>query len=311
MPNDPSIDNRIYNTLFAERIEDPSERVKIAQEQSDLLRENILENSIRDAAFEPDHNPIRIQEALENDTFYVLDRFAHEFTAVDTNLDGDPNGEFIKNRKFATPIRPIKSPEYHKKVDELRMLDVSVKDEFKENIALYIAKVQDQMWLNQIYAAADYTGYHDVATISGLNKRTLMLPNQYIDGGGPAHDDPQVRELLSEITIIHKWLLNEAETMDETDLNIGTWETMKEGWKSTTLFGRRLIVTSMKHFPKNRIVSLTAKKFCGTNYVLPDGDTKVMIDTDLEDITMMGKKLTGSGVFNVYACAYVDVEFSE
>ena len=305
-----SMDPRIYNQLFADRVEDLQERVKVAQETTDLLRENILENSIRDAAWEPDHNPTRIQEAIDNDSFYVLDRFAHEFVAVDTNLDNDANGEFIKNRKFATPIAPIKTPEYHKKVDELRMLDVSIKDEFKENIALYIAQRQDIRWLGQIYQACAYTGYHDSVTIDGLDKLTLQKANLYIDGGGPLHSDIQERALLSEITIMHKWMLDYAEAMDANDLNIGSWDTIKEGWKATTLYGRRLIVTSMRHFPKNRIVSLTAKKYGGTNYVLPDGDTKVMIDTDLEDIKLFGKKLTGSGVFNVYACAYIDVEFA-
>lgn len=305
-----SMDPRIYNTLYADRIEDPQERVKVAQETSDLLRENVLESSIRDAAWEPDHNPVRVQEALDNDTFYVLDKFAHEFTAVDMNLDGDPNGEFIKNRKFATPVVPIKTPEYYKKVDELRMLDVSIKDEFKENVALYIAQRQDIMWLNQIYAACTFTGYHDSITIDGLDKLTLQKANLYIDGGGPLHTDVQERALVSEIMIMHKWMLDYAEAMDANDLNIGTWDTIKEGWKSTTLYGRRLIVTSMRHFPKNRIVSLTGKKWGGTNYVLPDGDTKIQIDTDLEDVIFMAKKLTGSGIFNVYACSYIDVEFA-
>lgn len=303
-------DPGIYNNLFVDRVADPSTRTKIAQDTSDLLREEILEHSIRDAAWEPDYNPKRIQEALDNDSFYVLDRYAHEFEAVDLNLSGEPNGDIIRNRKFATPIIKIESDKYKAKLDELRMLEYSVKDEFRENIAFYIARRQDILWLNQLKVAADYTGYHDSLTVSTVDKATLIAPCEFVDGGGTTHDSEQEKALKSEIIIIHQWMVDQIEKMDNADINMGSWETIKDGWKSTTLFGRRLLVTSQTFFPKNRIWGLTSKKYGGTVYVLPDGDTKVMFDTDLDDLVALGKKLTGSGIHNVYCCAYVDVNFS-
>lgn len=302
-------DYRVYNELFTNRILTEESRVKMAQDVTETLKLDIKEESIRDAVMTPDHNPKQIQEAMTNDSFYVLDRIEHEWRAVDLNLDGEPTGEYIENKKFATPIVKIESDVYEKSPDELRRLPYSIKDEFKENISYPIIRKQDISFLNQTWAAVADSGYsHTYNGITAVTRKHILTPCYFIDGGGPEWGDTQTRELKSTKILMHQWMLDQLLEWDNTVIGDGAWTTVREGWKSAPLFGKTVIVTAKKEYPKYRVTAFTDQQYMGRNYVLPDGDIKFEIHRGLDNMQMWARKLTGCSIQNVYSCAYVDIK---
>lgn len=292
---DSATEIREFNQGFVDSLNEDLE--KTAQDVTDTLAEQILEGSFRDVIIVPDTNPRRIQISLVNDTFYVVDYIRPTWTALDLNLDGDPTGEYLRTRKFATPFAKIETPVYRKKLDELLEVDISLEDLFKEDLAYYIAERQDRKFIAQTEVAA--AAYTNILPITAAN----VLREDLLDGINLIERWP----LKCTQILLHQTMLNNLMKWD--DFDIGAWEVIREGWKSGTILGRKLIVTLKEWFNPNRIYFYTDQQLLGKNYTHPQGDVKFMIKKDLDNLEMVAKKLTGCGIQNTKACAYLDFTY--
>lgn len=301
----PELDALTYNSRFLDRLR--SDLKKTAQDSTDTLALQVHESSFADVVI-PVKDPKQIQEVpgTKDDSFYALDYVRPEWTAVDMTLKGEPNGRYVNLEKFATPAAKAETDEFWKFTDELITKPISVKDIFKETCAYFIADAKDRRFLtlcdtavtasSQLLspAAADYPTRSDILELCALVDDAAAT----MAAAGQTPRRLLSTQLLCSAGFLDRFLKGR--------FDIGEWTITTDGYKATTLLGRRLIVSVKGDLLGNSMYAFSDPDFIGKNYRFGGGDVQFFIKEDMDKLVWKAKSLYGLSVYNVNAVARYD-----
>jgi hypothetical protein len=301
----PELDPITYNQRFLAKLR--TDREKTAQDSTDTMALQVHESSFADVII-PVKDPKSIQEVpgTKDDSFYALDYVRPEWTAVDMTLKGEPNGRYVNLEKFATPAAKIETDEYWKFLDELITKPISVKDIFKETCAYPIADSKDARFITLADAAVTASGQlHAPAAADYPTRADVLELCAKIDDAAAtmlaAGDTPRrliCTQLLCSSAFLDRFLKGR--------FDIGEWTITTDGYKATTLLGRRLIVSTKGDLLGNSMYAFADPDYIGKNYRFGGGDVQFFIKEDLDKLVWKAKSLYGISVYNVNAVARYD-----
>lgn len=292
-----NITNQYFNTLFMKRLEEPDGLRKISTVVSDYVRTKIREDSILDKVLPAETvTPSELQNEEDNDTLYAMCEIEPEDTpALVLNLDGQPLGKVFSAPRFKVPFWLNSTRRFEKPIPELLAYKMNLRNIVQDNAIAQMITLQDAQLLAMLQAAVTATGKVVTGTAATINKADLVDLINLLDGD----------ELEAQLLIMRKDDWNHILAWDNGDLDVGTWEVTKDGYKYNTLLGRRVIFSIKNVIDPGEIWAVTAPEFMGKHFVI--SDTKVEFKEEFGLLQFQAQKHFGFNLGNVNSVAKLEL----
>lgn len=287
------VDHRVFNDIFAMKTESAEGLQKAAESSLPVLRTHVREGCLMNQVWAMEAAPQdRIQRSTADPTQrYVLDDIEPDYVAMAMNADGMPEARFYSAEACETHFYPIRSKEEIITTERIRALPYSVEEYFKRFIGNEVARQRDVRFVAGLDAAVTASGQVINVTSTGPQYKDIVSGADLIDGNIYA-------EIFCTDIIMHYSFLNKLKKAGASEFDIGAWEIYTDGYKRTTIDGRRLHLTRKKEFDKDTVYFVTEKKYVATNY--EDYPLKFEAKRDLDEIKLKAKASVGAIIYNVY-----------
>lgn len=294
----PGLDKAMYNQAFFRTLRKPGGIEKLNFAIGDYVATKVREDSFLDKILPPETvQPTELQGNEMNDTLYALCEIEPEDTkALVLNIDGQPTGKVFSAPRFRVNFWVNSTRRFEKPERELLAYKMTIKEIVQRNAVNQLAVLQDTQWLAQCAAAVTASGKIVVGTGGPDPNRTdlVELINQ-IDGD----------QLETDTLLMRKDDWNKILKLDSSDIDLGAWETFRNGYTERMLLGRKVIVSVKNVIDPGQIWAFAAPNFIGKHFVIEDAVAEVKSEWGLFQFQI--QKYFGFAVGNVNGIALLQL----
>lgn len=261
------ISGRYYNTRFFEKLASPDGHKKLSFAIGDYVATKVRELSFLNDVLPPETvSPTELQNEVDNDTLYAMCEIEPEDTpALALNIDGEPTGKYFSAPRFRVPFWVNSTRRYEKATRELAAYNMTLKDVVEKNAVNQLLVLQDSQFLAQATAAVTLSGKIVTSLQPTINRADLVSLINLLDGD----------QLECDSLLMRKDDYNQIFTMDSADIDLGAWETFKNGYTERTLAGRKLYVSVKNVIEPGEIWAFAAPRFIGKHFVIEDAKAEL------------------------------------
>lgn len=147
-------DFTLINDLFANRLDTPEGKTKIAQLTGKMIRDRLREVSYARNVVTPE--PVTkadVRPSVNYDTVTKLITLEPESRAMPLTFRGQPDARIIRAPRIEVPFYTISSEKFEKFTQELYAYDVSITKWIEDNSLKDIQEIEDREWTIHIEAA--------------------------------------------------------------------------------------------------------------------------------------------------------------
>jgi hypothetical protein len=282
------------NREFLETVSTPSGMQKFAEVSQEVTAIKVRESSFMDKILPPQN--ITVNECYvdrDTDTLYRLEEIEEDGVAMILDWRGQPTGEYVQGQRYVVPFQLISSPRYWKTEQEIRVYKHPITEYIERNSANAIIKKKDEAGVALLDAACAATG----KIVNGTGADQELLRADFIalfnllDG----------YELESDKILMRKDDFNMLLNWKSSEIDLGAWDTAKDGYTYAKLMGREIITTIKNVFPRGTIYCVTKPQYIGKHYTLED--LKFEMEKRFRTIQWEISMELGYGIGNIYSVA--------
>jgi len=291
------VSSTFYNTRFFQKLRTSDGMNKMAFAIGDYVATKVREDSFLDKILPAETvNPTELQGNVDNDTLYALCELEPEdVTSLVLNVDGEPTGHYFSGPRFEVPFWVNTSRRFEKASRELLAYKMTIKDIVERNAVSQLVTLQDTQFLAQCDAAIAESGKAVTQAGGELNRDGLVDLINELDGD----------ELECDVILMRKDTWNDILRWESANVDIGAWETIKNGYTERTLMGRKVIVSVKNVITADTVYAFTSPKFIGKHYVIED--TRAELKEEFGLLQFEVQKFFGFNIGNVESIARLTI----
>lgn len=251
------------NREFLKLVESPEGMNKIAEVSQDVLANKVYEDSFLEK-FIPS-KPITVPECYVDQTYDVIYRqewIDPDAVAFVMDMDAQPTGKFMQGERYIVPFFKIMTPRYWKTKQQIRVYPYPITDYIEKNGSAEIIKQKDSYFVNLMDAAI-------TATANSVAGTSVLVPTR--EDFVNLFNLLDANELESKRILMRKADFNRMLQWNSVDLDTDAAKTATDGWTSTSILGREIIVTVKDDvITPGYVYCLTDPNFIGKHYTLEE-----------------------------------------
>jgi len=287
------------NSLFIDKISDLGLRKEAEERMVTYLKKQIYEASFMERILPP--KPVSASQCdrtLEQGRLRkIIDKEFTDVSAKSVSFRGDDGYDYIDTDRFAVDFYTIESDEYHIKEQELREKEQPIQALVRHHTAYQIQRVMDQSFLKTVQDVLAANPAQDIQTDDAY-----ILPGNLVDLFNVI-DSRTSLPLKTSVLLMTQAQYNSINKWPQSQVDNATKEEFwRDGYRYTTLFGRRVIVTIKADLVHNKtIYAFAAPDYLGRHYSF--NDDKFQIKVEWNDIGWKAWRTHGAAIGNTHAVA--------
>lgn len=289
------------NELFLQKLDTDEGLTKVAQGASSFIREKIREVSFARKIINPQYvTQADCQRSTQHEGLVKIVDIEPDSSASVVNFRGGDNFSYVQAKRVEIPFYPVSSDDFQKVEEELLAYEMPVTDVIEKNSIKDIQKVEDENWISKFDSAITETGNTASESFDGttgeIKKSSIVKLFNMLDGN----------ELKADTLLMNKEMFNKLLLWDATTTGdkVGS-EVIVNGYKYSTLFGRKLIVTNKTDVVGDEIYAFAPQEYLGKFYIL--NDLKFWVDKKKNVITWGAYETIGGAVANADGVAKIEL----
>lgn len=292
--------NTVFNTRFLSLLKKPGGIDKAAFAIGDYVATKVREESFLDQILPPETvMPTELQGNVNSETLKALCEIEPEETAaLELLLDGQPTGKYFRGRKFEVPFWVNSTRRFEKSTYELLSYRMSLREVIERNAVNQLVRIQDTQWLTQCQAAVDASGKLVTSTATIPNRTDITALINLLDGD----------ELECDTLLMRKDTWNRLNEHASAQLDVGAWDTFKNGYVERTLLGRKVIVSLKNVVDPGEVWAFCSPRFIGKHYIIED--TNAELKEEFKFVQFEVRKFFGFNIGNIYSVAKLELATS-
>lgn len=289
--------NTIFNSRFLSLLKNPAGMEKVAFAIGDYVATKVREESFLDQILPPETvMPTELQGNVDSETLKALCEIEPEETeALTLLIDGQPTGKYFRGRKFEVPFWINSTRRFQKSTYELLSYKMSLRDVIERNAVNQLVRLQDTQFLGLCQTSVDLSGklVTDASPIATRGSLTALI--NLLD------DD----ELECDTLLMRKGDWNRLCEHASDQIDIGAWDTFKNGYVEKTLLGRKVIVSLKNVVESQEIWAFCSPRFIGKHYIIEDTNAELKEEFKLVEFEV--RKFFGFNIGNIQSIAKLEL----
>ena len=316
----------LVNQMLASKLDDPAHRAKVAQMTGDYIRDHLRESAFCRNIVPPKQvTRDECQVSTEHDTIMKIVEIEPNSKAMTVDFRGAPTARIISGKRVGISFYTITSERFEKTEQELLAYTIPITKIIEDHTDKDIEEIEDREFTLHAEACVQAVQKElngGVATkfsrtnIGSAVSASVVKGSLALEPGGAdsfvvrpiqRKDFVELKKLLSGNRLTAMCILMSEPDMDDinqwTSEDIGAQlqsETTKEGYKSSTVLGLKIIRTIKGNILRQgNVYIFTDPDFFGRFYVL--NNTKFYIDKEVNLIWWQAWEDIGMGFPNISA----------
>lgn len=298
---------QVINDMFLEKLS--TEPEKVASQAGAFIRKKLREVSFARKILMPEYvTKADCQRSLNHDQLVKIVDIEPDSKAMAVNFRGAGDVSYVEGDRYEISFYKIESDTYQKTESELLAYEMPLTELIEKNTIKDIQTIEDAGFMTRVKAAITVSSKNSHVNTSGTYNGRIS-PEVFITlfnllENSSSTTSTAVR-LKTDLILMNQADFNEillwsASTVGDA---IGS-EMVVNGYKYSTLFGKKLITTIKGDLVKKGCVyAFAAKEYLGHSYILDD--TKFWIKKEKDVVSWVAWELLGMGIGNTDAIAVV------
>jgi len=315
----------IKNQRFADLLDSPGGKEKIAQLASNYIRDRLREDSFAAQVLPPqDIAPSECQKSLTHDGLTkVIEIEPTSDAALPVTYRGGAHAQVIRADRVGVPFFSIRSPLFEKIEEELLAYDMPLTKIIEKNAVQDLGYIEDHVFLTHIESGVQAMQVVANGVATALNSTTVqagtVIERSAVKGEGARNAlvvDTTIRpiqrvdfpRLFKTIVNYEKKpgsiLITEGDYVDMLQWTLQelgdsmTSSSVEKGLALNTLFGYKFIRTiKVRILRPGNVYCFTEPDFLGVSYVL--NKVKFWLDKRINQIQFCAWKTVGQCIANI------------
>jgi hypothetical protein len=303
------LNNSQFNTNFLEQINTPEGQTALSAAGSQFIKTELMESAFSRAILP--QQPITVNDCQKNvhdNSLYLLKDIEPDAAAVGVDNFGEPDGQYVKGKRYLIPIVNFVTKRFTITVEDLRAYQYRITKRIEEKSAPALEKLEDKLFLRYVFSALSgqpavigsakaIKGADTVNDLTITAKDLVGLKNTLAAGINGA--DAKRKEVA--VILMCQEAYETATYLPSAGDDFGTKRVI-DGVKTDILYGNRIVKTIKSDIlPVGHMLAFTAPDFLGHSFSL--GDPQFEIRSQFGTIEWQTKESIGMGIGNILSIA--------